>query len=434
MTGGPWPEVRFGEWFEKYGRDLSTPLELEGITVEPLYTAKHPHRRGDVVPTSAPSWRPPQWLVCQGYPMGDPRQLNRWLRADFDKGVTMAHLHCSRAVGQWKSGDLATALEGLDGQWRGLMVDTGGALQPAIDALDIWFESSRIDPGNRLLALAADPLNLPGDPGSAAEDVHRFERDLAGLLRQRRAWHGLRPLVASGRALCESGAEADQELGIALALGVHYLRFLEKRGVEPAEAASRLVFEVSIGPRIFLEVAKLRALRALWELVLRGCRVSPAPPVWLHASVLQRSLPAVDPPADLLRVTHASWVAAVGGADSLETALRSDTESGGRSERYCRWMRNVQHVLQLEAHLGVVADPARGSYALESMTEALMDAGWTRFQEIESRGGILAAWHSGWLGAEIAERERRRREGVESGEIPVLGVNRFRQSAAEDSM
>ena len=41
-----------------------------------------------------------------------------------------------------------------------------------------------------------------------------------------------------------------------------------------------------------------------------------------------------------------------------------------------------------ESNLGIVNDPAHGSYFHERMTHALVDKAWSEFQTIESEGGI----------------------------------------------
>lgn len=74
-----------------------------------------------------------------------------------------------------------------------------------------------------------------------------------------------------------------------LSTAVAYLRAMEERGISVNEAAAHMRFTVSIGANLFLEIAKIRALRELWAIIVKECGGSeelpkssfmPAPPSW----------------------------------------------------------------------------------------------------------------------------------------------------------
>ena len=56
-----------------------------------------------------------------------------------------------------------------------------------------------------------------------------------------------------------------------------------------------------------------------------------------------------------------------------------------------RMALNIQHLLRLEAGLDQYADPAAGSYYLETLTKQLVDAAWERFRAVEVQGGFAVA-------------------------------------------
>ncbi|MDT7565625.1 MAG: methylmalonyl-CoA mutase, partial [Pseudonocardiales bacterium] len=68
----------------------------------------------------------------------------------------------------------------------------------------------------------------------------------------------------SGYHIQEAGATADLELAYTLADGVEYLRAGLDAGLDIDRFAPRLSFFWAIGMNFFMEVAKLRAARALW--------------------------------------------------------------------------------------------------------------------------------------------------------------------------
>ena len=70
----------------------------------------------------------------------------------------------------------------------------------------------------------------------------------------------------------------------------------------------------------------------------------------------------------------------------------------------------VQLVLAEEAHLNAVADPAGGSYYIESLTASLAREAWKLFQRIEAAGGYSKALAAVWLAEEIAKTRAGARE------------------------
>ena len=73
----------------------------------------------------------------------------------------------------------------------------------------------------------------------------------------------------SGYHMQEAGATADLELAYTLADGVEYLRTGVAAGLDIDHFAPRLSFFWAIGMNFFMEVAKLRAARALWARLVR---------------------------------------------------------------------------------------------------------------------------------------------------------------------
>jgi len=320
--------------------------------------------------------------------------------------------------------DFASAFHDTSENWRALLLDAGGCFLPSAAQLLGWMSDSGHGLEGKTLLLGADPLGDLARDGTLPAPFPRMMDDLAELTAFSQAsGSGMRSLAVSTQPYREAGAEIDQELAIALATGAEYLRSLEERGVEPEVTASELAFVTSTGQQIFLEIAKLRALRVLWNQVLRACGVEHPTQPWIHAAVLRRSLPSREPSLNLLRSTDSSLAAVLGGADSLETP-RYDWESPDRdSDRGRRLARNTQLILGLEAQIGRVIDPGRGSYFLETVTQDLLGKGWKLFQEIEREGGLLETLSTGWLQDVIAIRWNRRRDALERGEIPLTGVN-----------
>jgi len=78
-----------------------------------------------------------------------------------------------------------------------------------------------------------------------------------------------------------------------------------------------------------------------------------------------------------------------------------------------------------EARLCDVIDPLAGSYYVEYLTDELEKAGLEIIKKIDDMGGMVPAIESGWLDREIARCAYEKQKAVESGEMTVVGVNKF---------
>ena len=86
----------------------------------------------------------------------------------------------------------------------------------------------------------------------------------------------------SGYHMEEAGATSVQELAFTLADGLEYVRAALSRGLKIDEFAPRLSFFFGIGMNFFMEIAKLRAARALWARLME--QFAPKDPASLRAA------------------------------------------------------------------------------------------------------------------------------------------------------
>jgi methylmalonyl-CoA mutase N-terminal domain/subunit len=171
-----------------------------------------------------------------------------------------------------------------------------------------------------------------------------------------------------------------------LAGAVAYARALEGAGLSAEAALSRVTLGLSADAMMFQTLARTRAARALWARVCAASGVDV--PARIEARSSRRMLSAADPWTNLLRLTAAGFGAGAGGCDAL-VLDPFDLAAGSPSALAIRQARNIQLILMEEAHLGRVADPAGGSWFVESLTRDLAEAAWRRFQAVEAGGGIL---------------------------------------------
>ena len=92
----------------------------------------------------------------------------------------------------------------------------------------------------------------------------------------------------------------------------------------------------------------------------------------------------------------------------------------------------TQQVIRYESGVPRVADPFAGSYYVEWLTSKLEEAIEEKAELIESKGGWKEVLQSGWVHTELQRNLLEMQNKVESGERPVVGVNKFAIPPEED--
>jgi methylmalonyl-CoA mutase len=403
----------FEAWREVVSRELDgTTFEdalvtrlREGLAIHPLYVES---------PATRPALpRPASLAVITA--IDDPAAAAALAAEDFAGGADGVELDLTAAP----SGVLPAIASGS----RVLVLDPGLDLAslPELDATLRRGDTAQVN-----LHLAGDPLAalaergaLPTHPAELNQGRLRWARQLGARL--------LIDLLPHH----EAGADATLELAYATAAIAEHLRWCGAEGLREREVAMRLGVRLGLGRDVFLELAKLRALRVLFAKVFAAAGVPAAeqPAAYLLARTARRCLTRRDPWVNLLRVAGHAFAAITGGADGF-TPLGFDA-AYGRSDRLARRIaRNTPLILREEGRLGG-ADPATGSYYLESLTLELARRAWDHFRSIEAEGGLTAALISGRIAREVAASWARLEGALAAGSDHLVGATDFVRSDEE---
>jgi methylmalonyl-CoA mutase len=230
----------------------------------------------------------------------------------------------------------------------------------------------------------------------------------------------------SGYHIQEAGATADLELAYTLADGVEYIRAGLDAGLDIDKFAPRLSFFWGIGMNFFMEVAKLRAGRLLWsELVAEfGPKDPKSLSLRTHSQTSGWSLTAQDPFNNVARTCIEAMAATQGHTQSLHTnaldeALALPTDFSARIAR------NTQLLLQQESGTTRPIDPWGGSYYVEWLTHQLAERVRAHIKEVNEHGGMAQAISDGIPKMRIEEAAARTQARIDSGQQPVIGVNKY---------
>lgn len=238
----------------------------------------------------------------------------------------------------------------------------------------------------------------------------------------------------SGYHIQEAGATADLELAYTLADGVEYIRAGLGTGMTIDQFAPRLSFFWAIGMNFSMEVAKLRAARALWARLVR--QFDPRNPKSLslrtHSQTSGWSLTAQDVYNNVGRTCIEAMAATQGHTQSLHTNAL-DEAIALPTDASARIARNTQLLLQQESGTTGTIDPWAGSYYIERLTHDLAEKAWAHISEAEQAGGMARAIEQGIPKMRIEEAAARTQARIDAGHQKVIGVNTFRL-AAEDKL
>ena len=231
----------------------------------------------------------------------------------------------------------------------------------------------------------------------------------------------------SGYHIQEAGATADLEMAYTLADGVEYIRAGLDAGLEIDQFAPRLSFFWAIGMNFFMEIAKMRAARALWTRLVS--QFDPKNPKSLslrtHSQTSGWSLTAQDVFNNVQRTCIEAMAATQGHTQSLHTNAL-DEAIALPTDFSARIARNTQLLLQQESGTTGTIDPWAGSYYVERLTHELAQKAWAHIEEAERAGGMAKAIEQGIPKMRIEEAAARTQARLDSGAQKLIGVNTYR--------
>jgi methylmalonyl-CoA mutase len=237
----------------------------------------------------------------------------------------------------------------------------------------------------------------------------------------------------SGYHIQEAGADAALELAYTLSDGREYVRTALAAGLDVDAFAPRLSFFWGISMNFYMEIAKLRAGRLLWNRIM--AEFNPKNPkssmLRTHSQTSGWSLTEQDPYNNVVRTTIEAMAAVFGGTQSLHTNAL-DEAVALPTEFSARIARNTQIILQEESGITQVVDPWGGSYMMESLTQQMADKAWALIEEIEEKGGMAKAIEEGLPKLRIEESAARKQARIDRGEDVIVGVNKYQLDEEAD--
>ena len=229
----------------------------------------------------------------------------------------------------------------------------------------------------------------------------------------------------SGYHIREAGSTAVQELAFTFANAIEYVQSAIDHGLDPNKFGPRLSFFFNSHNGFLEEIAKFRAARKLWAIIMRDrfsvtnekallCR--------FHTQTGGSTLTANQIDNNVVRTTIQALSAVLGGTQSLHTNSK-DEALALPSEEAAELALRTQQIIALESGITSYSDPFGGSYVVEELTENFYKEAMLIIDEIDDIGGSIAAIENGYVENEITRSAYEYQRQVEEKENFVVGVN-----------
>ncbi|QDP86447.1 methylmalonyl-CoA mutase [Chryseobacterium sp. SNU WT5] len=211
-----------------------------------------------------------------------------------------------------------------------------------------------------------------------------------------------------------AGASIVQQLSISLA------KTKELTEIFGREILDKIIFKVAVGSNYFFEIAKIRALKLLFNQFSKEFELDQIPYVFAENTCRNKS--KSDAENNLIRSTLELSATMIGGADAIFSNDYKIENSDSVSQEISF---KQQIVLAYESIINVFEDAGNGSYYIEELTQQFAEKSWKLFVEMEEEGGYCELLKKGWIQEKISEHAIKEQNWVEEGKIKIIGVNLY---------
>jgi methylmalonyl-CoA mutase len=237
----------------------------------------------------------------------------------------------------------------------------------------------------------------------------------------------------SGYHIAEAGANPISQLAFTLANGFTYLEYYLSRGMPIDSFAPNLSFFFSNGMDPEYTVIG-RVARRIWAIALRDLYGGAPRSQMLkyHIQTSGRSLHSQDIQFNDIRTTLQALCAIYDNCQSLHTNAFDEAITTPTEESVRRALA-IQLIINREWGLAKNENPLQGSFIVDQLTDLVEEAVLAEFDRLTARGGVLGAMETGYQRSKIQEESIHYETLKHTGELPIVGVNTFRDPHTGDA-
>jgi methylmalonyl-CoA mutase len=236
----------------------------------------------------------------------------------------------------------------------------------------------------------------------------------------------------SGYHIAEAGANPITQLALTLANGFTYVEYYLSRGMDIDHFGPNLSFFFSNGLDPEYTVIG-RVARRIWSIAMRD-KYGASPRTQMlkyHIQTSGRSLHSQDIQFNDIRTTLQALCAIYDNCNSLHTNAFDEAITTPSAESVRRALA-IQLIINREWGLTKNENPYQGSFIVEELTRLVEEAVLIEFDRITERGGVLGAMETGYQRSKIQEESMYYEALKHTGDLPIIGVNTFRDPEASE--
>jgi (2R)-ethylmalonyl-CoA mutase len=238
------------------------------------------------------------------------------------------------------------------------------------------------------------------------------------------------PINICSYHLQEAGATPVQEIAFAMSNAIAVLDAVRLRVPEDlmGQVFGRISFFVNAGVRFVEEHAKLRAMSELWDELGRdryGVEDPRQRRFRYGVQVNSLGLTEAQPENNVYRIALEALAVTLGrSARARALQLPAWNEALGLPRPWDQqWSLRLQQILAYETDLLEYPDIFEGSHVMEGLVAELADGARAEMERVAELGGAVLAVD--YMKSSLVESHRERWRRIESGELTVVGMNRF---------
>jgi methylmalonyl-CoA mutase len=432
------PEVSTEAWNEKLKKDLKTDdierklnwktgegIELKGVyRSEDLDNIEILNNQIASAPFLRGTKEDNNWAINRIIETSDIAEANKLALKAISRGATSVEFNCSQIK---KADSLAILLDGINLEEITVRFDKPMSYKIILKHLISFIENKGFDKNKVQASFNWDAMAYRLISGKYYQTLDDNINELKSLIEEAEEnIPNLKILSVNGLLFHNGGSTTVQELAFSLSAAVEYTSRLMEKGLSLETIVKHLYFRMAIGSAYFMEIAKFRALRQLWNKTITAfdSKMEDKAKAYIFATngIWNKSI--YDPYVNMLRTTTETMSAAIAGVDVI-SVLPFDKVYKNENDFSSRIAQNQQILIKEEAHFDKVVDAAGGSYYIENITNSLMENSWELFNTIEDMGGYAAAMESNFIKTEIEKSAEIKELALATGKLNMLGTSQF---------
>ena len=387
------------DWKNKFLNDIKESTfesyiwqNENGFDIEPFYNSE------SLSHTYLPAFTHSNWDVCVNSSSSDSKTLNSELLNQLARGANSISINCSNI----------NLIQALDGILLNYIQST------------FYIDNQSANP---LFNYLSDHYNLNELNISILPIIFNNENDLKNWANNKSLFNGFDGIKTIGVNLYLSHNQnclAYYEIALIFSALVEQLEFISKK---EKISNSKIVIKTGVNSDYFIQIAKLRAIRRLWNnlKIVYNCNND----IHLIVETTLTNKSISDSYNNLIRSTIESMAAIAGGCNEL---IVSEFDTLNPTDKILseRLAVNQQLILKDESYFDKIADVSCGSFYIESITDAIASKALETFKRFENEGGYFKCIEKSIFFNEINIQAKHQQDKINNQEEVSVGVNRFK--------